>query len=54
MADKKRAASNRRPGPERGVTAYKRTLEREQTVLIGWPSDIGGPNYLQTSGQADR
>ena len=37
----KRAAAHRRPGPERGVAAYRRTPEREQTILIGWPSDIG-------------
>ena len=41
MADTKRAAAHRRPGPERGVAAYRRTPEREQTILIGWPSDIG-------------
>ena len=41
MADTKRAAAHRRPGPERGVAAYRRTLEREQAILIGWPSDIG-------------
>ena len=42
MADTKRAASHKRPGPERGVAAYRRTLEREQTILIGRPYDIGG------------
>ena len=41
MADTKRVAAHRRPGPERGVAAYTRTPEREQTILIGWPSDIG-------------
>ena len=35
MADTKRAAAHRRPGPERGVAAYRRTPEREQTILIG-------------------
>ena len=39
MADTKRAAAHRRPGPERGVAAYRRTLEREQTILY--------PNHLQ-------
>ena len=33
MADTKRAAAHRRPGPERGVAAYRRTPEREQTIL---------------------
>ena len=42
MADTKRAAAHTRPGPERGVAAYRRTPEREQTIHIGWPSDIGG------------
>ena len=41
MADTKRAAAHRRQGPERGVAAYTRTPEREQTIFIGWPSDIG-------------
>ena len=41
MADTKRAAAHRRPGPEREVAAYRRTPEREQTILIGWPSDVG-------------
>ena len=41
MVDTKRAAAHRRPGPERGVASYRRTPEREQTILIGWPSDIG-------------
>ena len=45
MADTKRAAVHRRPGPERGVAAYRRTPEREQTILIGWPSDIGGRQH---------
>ena len=36
MADTKRAAAHRRPGPERGVAAYTRTPEREQTIIIGW------------------
>ena len=40
-ANPKRAAAHRRPGPERGVAAYRRTPEREQTILIGWTSDIG-------------
>ena len=40
-ANPKRAAAHRRPGPDRGVAAYRRTPEREQTMLIGWPSDIG-------------
>ena len=33
MADTKRAAAHRRPGPERGVAAYKQTPEREQTIF---------------------
>ena len=33
MADTKRAAAHRRPGPERGVAAYRRTSEREQTIF---------------------
>ena len=41
MADTKRAAAHSRPGPERGVAAYTRTPDGEQTILIGWPSDIG-------------
>ena len=41
MANMKRAAAQRRPAPERGVVAYTRPTEREQTILIGWPSDIG-------------
>ena len=45
MADTKRAAAHRRPCPERGVAAYRRTPEREQTILIGWPSDIGGRQH---------
>ena len=45
MADTKRAAAHRRPGPEHGVAAYRRTPEREQTTLIGWPSDIGGRQH---------
>ena len=45
MADTKRAAAHRRPGPEHGVAAYRRTPEREQTILIGWPSDIGGRQH---------
>ena len=40
MADTKRAAAHRTQGPERGVEAYTRTPEREQTIFIGWPSDI--------------
>ena len=46
MADTKRAAAHRRPGPERGVAAYRRTLEREQTILIEWPSDIGKKIFI--------
>ena len=42
MADTKRAAAHRRPDPERGVAAYRRMPEREQTILIGWPFNIGG------------
>ena len=38
MADTKRAAAHRRPGPERGVVAYRRTPEREQTTFY--------PNHL--------
>ena len=34
MADTKRAAAHKRPGPERGVAAYRRTPEREQTTFI--------------------
>ena len=45
MADTKRAAAHRKPGPERGVAAYRRTPEREQTILIGWPSEIGGRQH---------
>ena len=41
-ANAKRAAAHRRLGPECAVAAYTRTPEREQTILIGWPSDIGG------------
>ena len=33
MADTTRAAAHRRPGPERGVAAYRRTPEREQTIF---------------------
>ena len=40
-ANPERAAAHRRPGPERRVAAYRWTPEREQTVRIGWPSDIG-------------
>ena len=43
MADTKRVAAHRRPGPERGVTAYRRTPEHEQTIFT---------NHLQISGQA--
>ena len=46
MADTKRAAAHRRQGPERGVAAYTPTPEREQTVLIGWPSDIGKKVFI--------
>ena len=45
MADTKRAAAHRRLGPERGVEAYRRTPEREQTMLIGRPSEIGGRQH---------
>ena len=38
IADTKRAAAHRRPGPERGVAAYRRTPEREQTIFY--------PNHL--------
>ena len=38
MADTKHAAAHRRPRPERGVAAYRRTPEREQTVFY--------PNHL--------
>ena len=41
MADTKRVAEHMRLGPDCGVAAYRRTPEREQTILIGWPSDIG-------------
>ena len=41
MADPKRAAAHRRPGPERGVAAYRRTPEREQTIRI----EIGGQQH---------
>ena len=34
MADTKRAAAHRRPGPERGVAAYRRTPDREQTIFF--------------------
>ena len=33
MADTKRAAAHKRPGPEREVAAYRRTPEREQTIF---------------------
>ena len=33
MADTKLAAAHRRPGPERGVAAYRRTPERENHIL---------------------
>ena len=46
MADTKRAAAHRRPGPERGVAAYTRTPEREHSILIGWPSDIGKKVFI--------
>ena len=41
----KRAAAHRRPGTKRGVAAYRRTPEREQTIRIGWPSVIGGRQH---------
>ena len=37
-ANPKRSAAHRRPGPERGVAAYRRTPEREQTIFY--------PNHL--------
>ena len=40
-ANPKRAAAHGGLGPERAVAAYRRTPEREQTLLVGWPSDIG-------------
>ena len=40
MADTKRAAAHRRPGPERGVATYRQTPEREQTVFYPTPSII--------------
>ena len=40
-ANAKGAAAHRRPGPERGVAAYRRTPEREQTILIGCSPYIG-------------
>ena len=44
MADTKRAAAPRRPGPERGVAAYRRTPEREQTIfyLYKFPDRLVG------------
>ena len=39
-ANPKRAAAHGRLGPERAVAAYRRTPEREQTMPIGWHSDI--------------
>ena len=38
MADTKRAAAHRSPGPERGVAAYRRTPVREQIIFY--------PNHL--------
>ena len=38
MADTKRAAAHRRPGPERGAAAYRRTPEREQTIF--YPNNL--------------
>ena len=46
MVDTKRAAAHRRPGPERGVAAYTRTPEREQTIFTGWPSDTGKKVFI--------
>ena len=46
MADTKRAAAHRRQGPESGVAAYTQTPEREQTILIGWPSDISKKGFI--------
>ena len=42
LTDTKRAAAQRRPGP---VAAYRRTPEREQTILIGWTFEIGGRQH---------
>ena len=52
MADTKRAAAHRRPGPERGVAAYRRTPEREQTTfypnhLLVIGDNEARPQYLQ-------
>ena len=44
MAVKKRAAAHRRPRPERGVAANRRTPEREQTVF--YPSNVKFPDRL--------
>ena len=46
LADTKRAAAHRIPGPERGVAAYTRTPGRKQTILFGWPSDIGKNGFI--------
>ena len=45
LADTKRAVAQRRPGPERRAAAYRRTREREQIILIVWPSEIGGRQH---------
>ena len=37
MADTKRAAAHRRPGPERGLAAYRGTPEHEQTIYLPKP-----------------
>ena len=37
-ANPERAAAHRRPGPERGVAAYRRTPEREQTIF--YPNNL--------------
>ena len=43
MADTTRAAARRRPGPERGVAAYRRTPEREQTIF--YPNHLPGYKF---------
>ena len=45
MADTKRAAAHRRPGPERGVATYRRTPEREQTTFS--PKNVKIPDRLE-------
>ena len=46
MADTKRAAAHRRPGPERGVAAYRRMPEREQTKFFRNNLDYKFPDRL--------